>query len=269
MLMPIQDTLLRMLKWFHEFCVNHNITYYAIGGTMLGAARHNGFIPWDDDIDIGVPRPSYEKLIELLKSPVDGYFLETPYSGNDDYLYAFSKLYDTNTTLVEQLRTPFKRGIYCDIYPLDGIGNSWEDAQKNFRRFKKMNVFLMLRICTIEKRRIWYKNLVVISGGWIIEKLIGGKRLSMSVADFARKINSDESAYIANLMGRYGNREICKREYFGVPTLYPFEDIQLYGPEKYDEYLTTIYGDWRKLPPEDKRHTKHNFIEMDLEKPYV
>ena len=70
-------------------------------------------------------------------------------------------------------------------------------------------------------------------------------------------------------MGAYREKEIVKREFFGTPTLYEFENIEIYGPEKYDQYLTNIYGNWRMLPPEGKRYTKHDFLEFDLEKPYL
>ena len=75
----LQRHLLGMLIWFHDFCVKNNIRYYALGGTMLGAARHQGFIPWDDDIDVGIPRTDYEKLISLIGNrKIDYYYLETP-----------------------------------------------------------------------------------------------------------------------------------------------------------------------------------------------
>lgn len=269
MLTPMQSKLLEMLKWFHAFCAQHNITYYAMGGTMIGAARHKGFIPWDDDIDVGIPRTHYQRLLTLFRSPVDGYFLESPYSGNSDFLYSYAKLYDTNTTLTERLKIPCKRGVYIDVFPLDGIGDSLQEARKNFSKVDRKNMFLMMRTCAIEKRRTWYKNLSIALVGLLPRRLIDDKQLSMQVDQLARQIDFDTSAYVANLMGSYRQKEIIKREYFGTPTLYPFESAQIYGPEKYDEYLTSIYGDWRKLPPENQRVTAHHFLELDLERPYL
>ncbi len=109
----LQECLLEMLHWFHDFCISHNLRYYALGGTMLGAARHKGFIPWDDDLDVGMPRDDYEKLFTLMKyHPGDRYMLETPYSNAPEYNYCFFKLYDTKTTLVENLKYKIKRGVY-------------------------------------------------------------------------------------------------------------------------------------------------------------
>lgn len=120
----IQLKLLDMLKWFHEFCIENKLRYYALGGTMLGAIRHKGFIPWDDDIDVGMPREDYDKMIELVIDKQDEkYRLEKPLQ-NKDFVYQYCKLYDTSTTLVENTRYKTKRGVYLDIFPLDGIGLS-------------------------------------------------------------------------------------------------------------------------------------------------
>ena len=269
MLSPIQSKLLDMLSWFHNYCVNNNIRYYAVGGTMIGAMRHNGFIPWDDDIDIAVPRKDYKRLIQEFKDITDGYLLESPYSGNLDYLYSYSKLYDTRTTLMEKTRIPCKRGIYIDIFPLDGIGNTYDIARRNFKKFDKKNMFLMTRTCVVRSDRSWYKNASILAASAIPDFIINDKKLSISIDQMAESLNDDESLFVANLMGAYRLKEITLREYFGNPKLYPFEGIEIYGPEKYDEYLQGIYKNWRELPPEDKQYTKHDFVILDLEKTYL
>ncbi len=269
MLSPLQQKLLEMLTWFCNYLDKHQVRYYAIGGTLLGAVRHEGFIPWDDDIDIGIPRDDYMKLIKIFSEPVDGYFLESPYSGNADYLYSYAKLYDTQTTLVEHTKTLCKRGIYIDVFPIDGIGNSMEEAQNNFKMFDKKNMFLMMRTCVVRKERSWYKNASILIARCIPPFLINDKKLSLEVDKIAQSINQEDSKYVANLMGTYRLKEITKREYFGTPISYKFENIEIYGPEKYDEYLTNIYKNWRQLPPEDKRKTAHDFITIDLNKSYI
>lgn len=269
MLTPVQKKLLDMLKWFHEYCRKHRITYYAAGGTMIGAARHHGFIPWDDDIDVVVPREDYKRLISQFISPADGYYLETPYSGSDDYLYSYAKLYDTETVMTEKTRHACKRGVYMDVFPLDGIGNSIEEAEHNFQRVDKKNMFLMMRTCAVRKERSWYKNLSIILARIIPDFAVNDKELSMDVDRLASEINRNNSVYVANLMGTYRSREITMREYYGTPALYQFEDTFIFGPEKYDEYLTHIYKNWRELPPEDERITAHDCVELDLKKPYL
>lgn len=269
MLSPIQVKLLEMLKWFHDYCIKEGISYYAVGGTMIGAMRHHGFIPWDDDIDIAIPRKDYNRLIRIFTNVIDGYVLESPYSGNPDYLYSYAKLYDTRTTLVEKTRVPCKRGVYIDVFPLDGIGNSYDEALSLFRKFDKKNMFLMTRTCVIRNDRSWYKNASIIAARAIPNFIVNDKKLSIAVDRLAESINEDVSKYVANFMGAYRAKEITLREYFGKPTLYQFEGIEIYGPEMYDEYLTNIYKNWRELPPENKRYTKHDFVVFDLEKSYL
>ena len=114
----MQTRLREMMQSFHGFCVKHNLRYYLVAGTCLGAVRHKGFIPWDDDIDVGMPRADYNRFIELVKTEKMGenYAVEDPLE-NDDYIYAFAKMYDTSTTLIENTANKLKRGIYIDIFP--------------------------------------------------------------------------------------------------------------------------------------------------------
>ena len=140
----VQKKLLEMMKWFHSYCEKNEIKYYMIGGTMLGAVRHQGFIPWDDDVDIGVPRNDYNKLLTIskgLKPENSRYIIESYQDMNDDYEYPFAKVYDTSTTLIENKRKQTKRGIYIDVFPLDGIeGSTKEEAIHNYSHLmKKLN----------------------------------------------------------------------------------------------------------------------------------
>ena len=132
-ILEMKDMLLDMMRWFHGICISNRLRYYALGGTMLGAVRHQGFIPWDDDIDVGMPRKDYIRLAEVLGSAgQDRYILETPDSGTDDFYYCFSKLYDSHTTLVENTKYHIRRGIYLDIFPLVGMGDTEKESRSRF-----------------------------------------------------------------------------------------------------------------------------------------
>ena len=264
----LQRELLKILKWFHGFCVENNLRYYAVGGTLLGAVRHKGFIPWDDDIDIGMPRKDYDKMIEIMKNQDGGsvYKLETPLE-NRDFVYQFCKLYDTSTTLIENTRYKTKRGIYLDIFPLDGIGNTLEESKKNFKAIDKKNNYIMTKVCALSKHRKFYKNLAIILSRCI--PFPSWQNTLRKLTQICRSRDYDEYTYVANLVGNWHEREIVKREWMGAPILYKYEDIQIYGPRDADKYLEAVYGDYMQLPPEEKRQSHHDYLYLDLNKSYL
>ena len=138
----LQKRICMILSDFHDFCVENNLQYYAIGGTLLGAMRHHGFIPWDDDADVGMPREDFNRLCELLngKKIKNQYLLESPLSPDKKYTFPYCKLYDTKTTLIENTRIKLVRGVYIDIFPLDGLGNTKEECKKNYKRINSKSM---------------------------------------------------------------------------------------------------------------------------------
>ena len=268
MLNSIQNRLLEMLKWFDDYCLSHDLTYYVVGGTLLGAIRHQGFIPWDDDIDVALPRDDYNRLINDFEND-DRYCLETPYCGNKDFLYSYSKLYDKSTTLVEKSRKKCVRGLYIDVFPLDGIGDSKEEIKKNYRRFDIKNMLLMTRVLEINRNDRFIKKFVIRVVRLVPERVLNTKKLSIKVDKIAQKVSYDKSIYVGNLMGAYRYKELFNKKYIGKVNRYKFESIEVNGFQYYDKYLTHIYGDWRKIPPEDKRHGAHEYLEYDLNASYL
>lgn len=265
----LQGMLVDMLAWFHNYCSKNGLRYYVLGGTMLGAMRHGGFIPWDDDIDVGMPRDDMNRLEELLKAtPDERYVLETPNTENKDYRYAFSKLYDTHTTLIENTGCKLIRGIYVDIFPLDGIGNDLEESRKNYGRIHRLHNLLLARTCGIRSGRSPLKNAAVIMFKCIPNCVVSDKRLLKRLADICSERKWDECSYGGNLVGAWRFREVMPRTVMGTPTLYKFETLMVYGAENADEYLTNLYGNWRELPPVEKRITHHDYIMRDLTRPY-
>ena len=265
----LQQKLLDILKWFNEICEENNLRYYLLGGTMLGAQRHGGFIPWDDDIDVGMPRSDYNKLAEILaKRNDEKYVLETPETEEKDFYYPFSKLYDTTTTLIENTKYKIKRGIYIDIFPIDGIGDSKEESMQNFKKITARYNLLLSRIGGIRKGRSFYKNIAVAAMRIVPNFIINNKKLLRQLVKECSKKSFDECRWIGNLVGAWRFKECMPKEYMGTPTKIMFEGLSVYGVENPDAYLTSIYGDWRKLPPKEKQVTHHDFITIDLKKSY-
>ena len=258
-----------MLEWFHSFCESNNLRYYAIDGTMLGTIRHQGFIPWDDDIDVGMPRKDYNRLIKLMNVNKGRFILEEPNSPAKDYRYPIAKIYDTTTTLVEDMSVYCKRGIFIDIFPLDGIGDNLTESKKNFQKIYLLSMILATRNSTPRSIRAWYKNAAIYISRLIPETVINTKRLAQRLNHLCSEHDYDQNNYVASLLSTYGSREIMKREVYGQPTLYKFENIMIYGVEHYEPYLSQLYGNWQELPPIEKRGVQHDFITLDLSQSYL
>lgn len=266
----LKAKLLEMMKWFHHFCEENGLIYYALGGTMLGAVRHGGFIPWDDDIDVGMPRSDYEKLQTLLKTQKNSrYILESPYSENKDFTYPICKLYDTSTTLIEKRKKLIKRGVFIDIFPLDGLGNSKEECEKNFAPVKHKYDLILLKVTALRKGRSFIKNMMVLLFKLIPSFLFDDKKKIKELDLLCQKYDFNSCKWGGNLLGAWRLKEVMPVEILGKPKKYRFEDIEIYGAEDYNAYLTYLYGDWRKLPPKEKQVTHHDFVFLDTEKSYL
>lgn len=259
----IQEKLFEMMNIFHNICSTHSINYYMVGGTMLGAIRHQGFIPWDDDMDLALPRKDYEKLLNLPKSVWPSYIQINSPINTSNHPYAYSKLNNTGTTLVEDVGKGFVQGLNIDIFPLDGAGNSKKSAVKHQARIARLKMCLYITHFTNYKNKPLWKNPLI-----RVIRLVGSRHWQMLIKNGLLIFDFDSSCYVGNLVGLWGRKEIMPREYFGQPTLYRFGESEFYGPEKYDKYLSCLYGDYMKPPPIEKQKSHHKIKYLNLDLPF-
>ena len=256
-----QRVILNMMKWFHNFCENHNLQYYLIGGTMLGAVRHQGFIPWDDDADVGMPRKDYEIFLELTKEISSPYCVESPKNCKSDYLWPFAKVYDPKTTLIENTKVRCVRGVWMDVFPIDGTLNGSKRIVK-YIVMRGVIKSLILKGIPIESNKKLWKRVVLKLSQPILDR-ISTRKLIKLIDHIGAEPDFSKSEYIADIV--WGGDWACHtRKYiWGTPKLYRFEDTSFFGVSEADKYLSQVYGNYLELPPIEKR-VNHNVLYVDL-----
>lgn len=251
----VQAILLFMLKRFHELCIRNNLVYNVFGGTMLGAVRHQGFIPWDDDIDITMPLQDYELLDSFLENDKD---LEVYNFDKEHYPYFFKKICLKDSLLIEEKVSPKynKSKIYLDVFP--AVPYPVSDVV-----FARLNFINRLRIeaarnplsygSSFEKLIRPLRCLVdLLLGSFNIRNII--KKEYFILTQFGKRSTTDFLLYGAG----WGKRGIISSKTYYDRLLYKFEDMQVYGIRHYKDHLKRLYGDYQTLPPEDKRQPNHN-----------
>lgn len=262
--------LLDVLSAVDAFCRKQNITYTMLGGTMLGAYRHKGFIPWDDDIDIGMPRADYEHFLKLAAEGLEEPYLLRHFSTEKNVPYAFAHVEHTGTTYIEARRSGagYVGGVYVEIFPLDTApaGERKRKLRAAQVKFQKKRLYAM-----IMERRKTQKNPVK-------RLVIAVFRATGSIDSVVRKLdsilqkdkNSHPGVCYGNLLGHWGRKENVASEAMFPVKEYPFEDKRFFGVQNPDAYLRALYGaDYMTPPPlKEREQGKHEAVYADLEHPY-
>ncbi len=263
-LRELQLAELENMRMFSEICDKHNLRYFLIGGTMLGAIRHKGFIPWDDDMDVGMPRPDYERFIEIAPQELPEGFAFLNYKKNEDYKRYFSRVVNLSVIVTNKSNTKtIEENAWLDIFPFDGMPEGSFGRKLHFWNVT-ISRFLYHASCFDElvnlnrPGRAWYlqcaiKFLLLTHFG----SHINTKKQLDKVDRKLKKYGYDDYRYVVNMFGAYMEREVISKELLGSLPRYQFEDLMLPGAEHYDPYLSNFYGDYMK-PPKDADKDKHN-----------
>ena len=252
---------LEILKGVHNYCKKNDIRYTLAAGTLIGAIRHKGFIPWDDDIDIYMPRPDYEKFLKSFNDEYENLKVVAP-EIDANYYVPYANVYDTRTLLVEDniSHRGIEIGVKIDIFPVDGVSDDIDDYNMQKKRIDWIN-----RIMSAKRYGLGYyfPRSILMTIGVMLTRvlycLVPYKNLQNKLRKEAIQYDFDHSKYVAHLVYSSGFDTRHKKSVYDSFIEVPFENYNFMIASGYDEILTTIYGDYMQLPPIEKRVTHHRF----------
>lgn len=245
----VHDVCLEEAKVMHRILTANGIPYFMVGGTLLGSVRHKGFIPWDDDMDFGIPREYYDKAIAVLKKELHNPYKCISLDDSDRCLHDSCKIVNMKTRIVEKgHENDSDAGIYIDIFPYD-YSNGKMGFFSNYMLQKTMVRIQNFRFGDTSDRS---KVLQIVAS---IVKVLFHFMNRKTIPRLMRKISFKKGDYMICNCGVYGKVEMQEKSTIGTPKLMTFEDTQFYGMEYPERYLSRVYGDYMTLPAENKRRT--------------
>ena len=260
----LKSTELEILLAVKAVCEKHDITFFLDSGTLLGAARHQGFIPWDDDIDIAMPREDYEKFLQIAQAELgDKYFVQTKETDNYS-ITPFVKVRKNGTVMLENAgsETPAHHGIWIDVFPLDPIDDADENFSKKRKQWRFWHKLHGLRSVSVATkgtgaakslaRKFVRLPLFVFSEGFYLRKIEGLREDDAFIPGKALTCFYYYTAFI----------RLAYEDVFPLKTL-PFEGYDMPVISSWEKYLADVYGDWESLPPVEKRVT-HDVLKIDF-----
>lgn len=257
-LQEIQQSSLTLLKEFAEVCAGAGLRYDIIGGSLLGAVRHRGFIPWDDDVDVSLPRPDYEKLLHMQMD--SGLNLPASRSIISDRDKTFARHYARYVRKDILRAAKYASDADCpflgiDIFPLDGVPGNDQQYRKQVQSIEHKRRLLLL---STSKGGTSSRGKLVAFGKDVVRpfaKLYGSFKIAEELDSLCSLVPYESAEYVGIISGMYGVRERWPKDHMLPQTTYLFEDTPVLGYKNYDEYLSNIYGDYMTLPPLEKRQS--------------
>ncbi len=259
-----REVQIAMLDALDQFCGENGLTYFLSGGTLLGALRHHGFIPWDDDIDVNMPRPDCEKLMELTGGRLGAYRLAGPDMGEFRNNCNYFRIYDDDT-VVENFQGgmteehPQYHPIFVDIFPVEGLPEDERRCNRHWDRMiwlTKMRRVSSLQHLEARTRRAYLFHLVM----WIPTKIVGYRRWGERIQRCAMRYSFEKERFVGvTTTIHYLKEEKMEKAACMQLVKVDFEGKQYNAPGNYDAYLTALYGDYMAMPPIEKQQSHHDF----------
>lgn len=255
----LKNIQLDVVKALHDFCVENKIKYSLACGSLLGAIRHNGYIPWDDDIDVYLEREDYNRLITLFPKSYKGIYEFVCLEKTKWWRMSYGKLYDNRTIMYENSHGWIPIGVNIDVFPVDTVPDN-PKAWNRYNKFRKLlqNIY-SLKVLNISNERSVSKNIVVILGR-ICLFLVSSRFIAQIINKYAQYFNNKKNAHclFENVQGLFQKKAFDKED-FSETILHKFEDKELFVMKGYDHCLKCGFGNYMKLPPIEKRVSHHSF----------
>ena len=248
-----------MLKYIDQVCKENQIKYFLIGGSLIGAIRHNGFIPWDDDIDIALTREDYNKLLNILKEESNKRYKLLDHSTQADYFYPFAKLVDSRTTMIEnKFKNIENYGVYIDIFAYHGLPSNEKEKNKQYKKIKSLQRKIFH--CSLKNpyNSNFFKN--VLKFPFVTyARLIGPNKILRKYDKVLNKYSVIDNEYAISNWPIYKKQsEIQNSKNLEKVVYHQFENIEALILSEYDQFLKTTFGEYMKLPPESERKSNHD-----------
>lgn len=257
----VQKVSLEILKIVSQICETHNFRYTLAFGTLIGAIRHKGFIPWDDDIDILMPRPDYEKLIKyIIDHPIE-HIKVFNWKYVNGYIYGISRVCDMRYRIYEQNNIDCNLGVFIDIYPVDGLANTYNDAKKAFDRSEKYRNELFMTVVKKHRSIKWtdFFSNPRPTIAKIRRRILGIDYYQKKLENEVVKYKFEDYEYVGVPNWNWA-RIVFKRDWFKELVKAPFEDSEFFITKYYDDMLKEEYGNYMQLPPESQRVYHHGYL---------
>lgn len=261
-LRKLQLTQLEILTEVVRICHSNKLRYYLIGGTLLGAIRHKGFIPWDDDLDIAMPRKDFVKFISICPSELNSCYFLHYYTADFNYYLPFAKVRKNGTLYSEPALKNLQchKGIFIDIFPIDNAPHKYSIIQ--FIQAKIMKFISALKLYKIGITKKPSNKLKIAA---FFTSKMSMRKLSIIEEKIMTLYNKKQTKYYVNLGSNYNfKKQTFEKDIYDEPVLVMFEKKQFYAPKNWEFILKQIYGDYMKLPPVEKRGKRHNVVKIDF-----